>query len=81
MQAQHHARRRAHIEAIIRALAAWEADPTSGRGRAARPASSSELTAALLEHLDLEEREILPLASRHSPPPSGTSWASTARTR
>ncbi len=63
MQAQHHAVD-SHVEAIMPALDAWEAAPTKGSGE--RLASLCEqLTAALVEHLDLEEREILPLASRH----------------
>ena len=63
MQAQHHAVDE-HVEAITPALTAWEADPTRATGE--RLATLFErLTAALVEHLDLEEREILPLASRH----------------
>ena len=63
MQAQHHAVE-AHTEAITPALAAWEANPTTAAGE--HLATLFErLTAALVEHLDLEEREILPLASRH----------------
>ena len=63
MQAQHHAVDE-HVEAITPALTAWEADPTRATGE--RLATLFErLTAALLEHLDLQEREILPLASRH----------------
>ena len=63
MQAQHHAVD-THIEAITPALTAWQANPTRASGE--KLATLCErLTAALVEHLDLEEREILPLASRH----------------
>jgi Hemerythrin HHE cation binding domain len=63
MQAQHHGID-AHVEAITPALAAWEAAPTKAAGE--HLATHCErFTAALLEHLDLEEREILPLALRH----------------
>jgi hypothetical protein len=69
MQAQHHAVE-AHTEAITPALAAWEANPTRASGeQLAR--LFERLTAALVEHLDLEEREILPLASRHV---TATEW-------
>ena len=63
MQAQHHAVD-THIEAITPALTAWEADPSTTRGEQLAQLFE-RLNAALLEHLDLEEREILPLASRH----------------
>jgi hemerythrin-like domain-containing protein len=63
MEAQH-ARVEAAIEHLGPALERWEAE--------ARPAVSEEvasgletLGAALLEHLDDEEREILPMAARH----------------
>lgn len=63
MEAQH-ARVEAAIEHLGPALDRWEAE--------ARPAVSEEvasgleqLGAALLEHLDDEERHILPLAARH----------------
>lgn len=50
--------------AITPALAAWQANPTKAAGE--RLATDFErLTAALVEHLDLEEGEILPLASLH----------------
>ena len=63
MQAQHHAVD-THVEAIMPALDAWEAAPAGAAGE--RLAQLCEqLTAALVEHLDLEEREILPLASRY----------------
>jgi hemerythrin-like domain-containing protein len=63
MQAQHHTID-ANIEVLTPALQAWEADPTAVKGE--RVASIMEgMTAALVEHLDLEEREILPLAARH----------------
>jgi hypothetical protein len=63
MQAQHHAVE-AHTEAITPALAAWEANPTRAAGENLATLFEG-LTTALVEHLDLEEREILPLASRH----------------
>lgn len=63
MEAQHE-RVHAAIETLGPALARWEAE--------ARPAVSEEVAAgfdalrtALLEHLDEEEREILPMAARH----------------
>ena len=63
MQTQHHAVD-THVEAIMPALDAWEAAPARANGE--RLAQLCEqLTVALVEHLDLEEREILPLASRH----------------
>ena len=63
MQAQHHAVE-AHVEAISPLLEAWQAGATTARGdELAR--SVERFTAALMEHLDLEEREILPLVSRH----------------
>ncbi|MEV0567443.1 hemerythrin domain-containing protein [Dactylosporangium sp. NPDC050588] len=63
MQAQHHGIDEL-VEAVTPALAAWEAAPTEAGGE--RLAALCErFTAALLEHLDLEEREVLPLASRH----------------
>lgn len=73
MEAQHE---RVHdaIERIGPALARWEAE--------ARPAVTEEVAAgfdelrtALLEHLDEEEREILPLAARHITPEE---WAEVA---
>ncbi|MEV0134977.1 hemerythrin domain-containing protein [Dactylosporangium sp. NPDC050688] len=63
MQAQHHGID-AHVAAIIPVLAAWEAAPTAAAGEHLATLCT-RFTAALLEHLDLEEREILPLASRH----------------
>ena len=63
MQAQHHGVETA-TAAITPALAAWEAAPTKAEGeQLAR--LIEQFTAALAEHLDLEEREILPLAARH----------------
>ncbi|WP_062464718.1 hemerythrin domain-containing protein [Demequina soli] len=63
MQAQHHGVD-AHIEAVQPALAAWEEHPTAAGGE--RLAMLVEgFSTALFEHLDLEEREILPLAYRH----------------
>jgi hypothetical protein len=63
MQAQHHGID-AQAEAITPALAGWEAAPTKAAGEHLA-ILCERFTAALLEHLDLEEREILPLASRH----------------
>ena len=63
MQAQHHGVD-VHTDAIIPALAAWQAAPTKAAGE--RLATLvDDFTAALFEHLDLEEREILPLVSRY----------------
>jgi iron-sulfur cluster repair protein YtfE (RIC family) len=63
MEAQHE-RVEQHTERLTAALNRWEAE--------ARPAVTEEVAAtfdalrtALLEHLDEEEREILPLAARH----------------
>ncbi|MGY1639378.1 hemerythrin domain-containing protein [Geodermatophilus sp. SYSU D00742] len=63
MEAQHE-RVEHHTERLGAALTRWEAE--------ARPAVTEEVAAtsdalrtALLEHLDEEEREILPLAARH----------------
>ncbi|WP_238015142.1 hemerythrin domain-containing protein [Dactylosporangium sp. AC04546] len=63
MQAQHHSID-GHVEAITPALATWEAAPTEAAGEHLA-ILCERFTAALLEHLDLEEREVLPLASRH----------------
>ena len=63
MQAQHHGVD-ARTEAITPALAAWEAAPTAATGEQLA-GLVDQFTAALTEHLDLEEREILPLAARH----------------
>ncbi|UOY01840.1 hemerythrin domain-containing protein [Blastococcus sp. PRF04-17] len=61
---QQHERVHAALDALGPALDRWEAE--------ARPAVTEEVAAgldalriALLEHLDEEEREILPMASRH----------------
>jgi len=66
MEAQHE-RVEHHTERLTAALTRWEAE--------ARPAVTEEVAAtfdalrtALLEHLDEEEREILPLAARHVSP-------------
>ncbi|WP_062520286.1 hemerythrin domain-containing protein [Demequina silvatica] len=63
MQAQHH-RVDAHIEAVEPALAAWQEHPTAAAGDQLATLVEG-FSAALFEHLDLEEREILPLAYRH----------------
>ena len=63
MQAQHHDVD-THLEAITPALAAWQASPTRAAGEHLATLIEG-FTAALFQHLDLEEREILPLASRH----------------
>jgi hypothetical protein len=54
----------AYAEAITPALAGWETAPTRATGEHLATLFES-FTAALLDHLDLEEREILPLAARH----------------
>jgi Hemerythrin HHE cation binding domain len=63
MQAQHHAVDR-HIEAVTPVLAAWQAAPTRAAGEQLATLID-DFTAALFEHLDLEEREIVPLIARH----------------
>ena len=63
MQAQHHGVD-AHVEAITPALAAWQAAPTRTAGEHLATLVDG-FTVALFEHLDLEEREILPLVSRY----------------
>lgn len=63
MQAQHEAVEE-HIEHVEPLLRAWEEAPTTARG-AELADRLDRLAAALVEHLDLEEREILPLAERH----------------
>lgn len=63
MQAQHHGID-AHVEALTPTLAAWETDPRDAAGEELS-LQCERFTAALLEHLDLEEREILPLAFHH----------------
>jgi len=66
MESQHH-RVEALVDGLQDALDRWEVE--------ARPAVTAEvaagaegLAAALLEHLDEEEREILPVAARHVTP-------------
>ena len=59
MQAQHHGID-GHVEAVIAAAA-----PGGAPAGEHLATLCERFTAALLEHLDLEEREILPLASRH----------------
>ena len=63
MQAQHEDVE-GHIEQVEPLLQAWEQSPTTARG-AELADLLDRLAAALVEHLDLEEREILPLAERH----------------
>ena len=63
MQAQHEAVEH-HMEQVEPLLQAWEQDPTEARATALADLID-RLAAALFEHLDLEEREILPLALRH----------------
>ena len=69
MQAQHHALDD-RVAAIEPALDAWQAAPTTATGEHLA-VLVERLTAGLVEHLDLEEREILPLASRHL---TATEW-------
>ncbi|MBD3783799.1 MAG: hemerythrin domain-containing protein [Micrococcales bacterium] len=63
MQAQHYGVE-ARTEAILPALDAWQARPTRASGEHLA-ALIYDFAAALFEHLDLEEREILPLAERY----------------
>nr|WP_300048641.1 hemerythrin domain-containing protein [uncultured Nocardioides sp.] len=63
MQAQHEAVE-GHMEHVEPLLRAWESSPTTARG-AELADLLDRLAGALVEHLDLEEREILPLAERH----------------
>ena len=63
MQAQHEAVEHL-MEQVEPLLGAWETTPTSARGNELADIVD-RLAAALLDHLDLEEREILPLALRH----------------
>lgn len=63
MQAQHEVVE-GHMEQVEPLLDAWEQDPTTARG-AELAGVVERLATALFEHLDLEEREILPLAQRH----------------
>lgn len=63
MQAQHEAVE-GHIEHVEPLLRPWEEAPTTARG-AELADRLDRLATALVEHLDLEEREILPLAERH----------------
>ncbi|MGW2665026.1 hemerythrin domain-containing protein [Nocardia tengchongensis] len=53
----------AHTEAIGRDLPAWSQDPAEERSRALADRIGA-LNTVLAEHLDLEEREILPVAAR-----------------
>jgi iron-sulfur cluster repair protein YtfE (RIC family) len=63
MRAQHHGIED-HLERVAHLLPAWEAAPTRERG--VELADVLERFAAdLAEHLDLEEREILPLCLRY----------------
>ncbi|MFD1811934.1 hemerythrin domain-containing protein [Rhodococcus gannanensis] len=63
MQAQH-LRIEAYVARIVPSLDSWERQPTPDTG-VALAALVEEFTSALIEHLDLEEREILPLVLRH----------------
>jgi hemerythrin-like domain-containing protein len=73
MQEQHH-RVEQHVEETTAALSSWMRVP--GPMTALRLARTvDDLRAALLEHLDLEEREILPLISAHI---SVAEWQSLA---
>ncbi len=63
MQAQHEAVEH-HMEQVEPLLQAWEQDPTTPHATALADLVD-RLATALFEHLDLEEREILPLALRH----------------
>jgi len=63
MQAQHEVVE-AHLDGVEPLLRAWEASPDADRGRQLAD-HVDRLAAALIDHLDLEEREILPLALRH----------------
>ena len=63
MQEQHH-RVDEHVAQVEPLSAAWSRDPSAIR-REQLARLVEQLAAALLEHLDLEEREILPLVSRH----------------
>ena len=63
MQAQHHVVDE-HLDRLDPLLAEWTATASAVRGeQVARVVDA--LRESLLEHLDLEEREILPLCSRH----------------
>ena len=66
MEAQHHRVEHA-IEELHAALDRWEAEARPAVGEEVA-GSFDELRVALLEHLDEEEREILPLAARHLTP-------------
>ena len=52
------------MERVEPMLDAWEQDPTITRAHELAD-TLERLAAALFEHLDLEEREILPLVQRH----------------
>ncbi|MFI7608081.1 hemerythrin domain-containing protein [Micromonospora sp. NPDC049366] len=61
MEAQHHAIEAAHAQ-VVALLPAFRA---TARGGEALAEALDALRAALIEHMDLEEREILPLAEKH----------------
>ena len=63
MEAQHSAVD-GHLQQLAPALARWEAEARPAVGEEVA-ATFEALHAALVEHLDEEEREILPLAARH----------------
>ncbi|WP_020143529.1 hemerythrin domain-containing protein [Terracoccus sp. 273MFTsu3.1] len=63
MQAQHHGIED-HLERVAHLLPLWEAAPTRERG-AELADVLDRFAADLAEHLDLEEREILPLCARY----------------
>ncbi|TIC88883.1 hemerythrin domain-containing protein [Nocardioides sp. GY 10113] len=71
MQAQHHAVD-GYADQVGPLLAAWERGPTVEAGEELA-ALIERFTAALVEHLDLEEREILPLCLHHV---TAAEWAS-----
>jgi nitrate reductase assembly molybdenum cofactor insertion protein NarJ len=63
MQAQHHGIED-HLQRVEHLLPTWEAAPTRARG-AALADVLERFAADLAQHLDLEEREILPLCLRY----------------
>ncbi|WP_432991521.1 hemerythrin domain-containing protein [Dactylosporangium sp. CA-233914] len=73
MQEQHHGIEE-RADAAAEALRAWSATLTAAAGERLAAAVDG-LREALLVHLDLEEREILPLVTRHV---SAAEWAALA---
>jgi iron-sulfur cluster repair protein YtfE (RIC family) len=75
MEAQHHAMHKG-LEEVQRFADVWSASPSPGSA-AALAASTTSLLEVLTEHLDEEERDVVPLIAQHL---SEDEWATVGRT-